>query len=210
MIKINNLNSKLLKNIGITFVIPIFLAVGGSLLFLSAGWNLVAQTYSVGSTLFSKSNTNLEQIVYTINDKQVYRPDLGVKFATLKVESIGLEHHIIHGDGDLELKKGIGHYAGSTLPGENGNVVLSGHRDTVFKPLENIKVNDEVVIETDYGVYKYKVSNIRVTDPDDSTVTMPTDFEKLTMYTCYPFNYIGTAPERFIVECDYVGVFDKG
>lgn len=210
MKRFSHLNSKLLKRIGITFVIPIFLAIGGCLLFLSAGWNLVAQTYSIGSSLFVKPNINLEQVAYTINNQKVYRPDLGAEFATLKIDSIGLDYRIIHGDGDLELKKGIGHYAGSTLPGENGNVVLSAHRDTVFRPLENIKVDDEVVIETDYGVYKYKVSNIRVTNPDDSTVTMPTDFEKLTMYTCYPFNYIGTAPERFIVECDYVGVFDKG
>lgn len=209
MKKFKNLNSKLLKRIGITFVIPIFLAFGGCLLFLSAGWNLVAQTYNVGSSLFTKPNKDLEQVVYNINNQSVYRPDLGVEFATLKIDSVNLNNRIIHGDGSLELKRGIGHYAGSTLPGENGNVVLSGHRDTVFKPLKDIKIGDEVEIETDYGVYKYKVASTRVTDPSDSTVTMPTDSEKLTMYTCYPFNYVGSAPNRFIVECDYVGVFDK-
>ena len=209
MKKFNNLNSKLLKRIGVTFVIPIFLAIGGCLLFLSAGWNLVAQTYAVGSSLFSKPNANLEQVTFNINNQDVYRPDLGAEFATLRIDSVGLNHRIIHGDGSLELKRGIGHYAGSTLPGENGNVVLSAHRDTVFRPLEGIEVGDEVEVETDYGLYKYKVANIRITDPNDSTVTMPTDNEKLTMYTCYPFNYVGSAPNRFIVECDYVGVFDK-
>ena len=144
-----------------------------------------------------------------INNKNVYRPDLGMEFATLKIDSVNLKHRIIHGDGDLELKKGIGHYAWSTLPGEGGNVVLSGHRDTVFRPLQDIKIGDEVDIETDYGLYKYKVVKTRVTDPKDNTVTMPTDKEKLTMYTCYPFNYVGRAPNRFVVECDYIGVFDK-
>ena len=58
-------------------------------------------------------------------------------------------------------------------------------------------------------MYKYKVANIRITDPNDSILTMPTDNEKLTMNNCYPFNYVGRAPDRFIVECEYVGVFDK-
>ena len=209
MKKNKKINSKLLKHIGITFVIPIFLAIGGCLLVLSAGWNLFAQTYALGSSLFVKPNNTLEKVAFDINDHQVYRPDLGTEFATLKINSVNLNKRIIHGDGDLELKKGIGHYAGSTLPGEGGNVVLSGHRDTVFRPLEGIKIDDEVEIETDYGVYKYKVANTRVTNPNDTTVTMPTDNEKLTMYTCYPFNYVGRAPNRFIVECDYIGVFDK-
>lgn len=209
MKKFKKINSKLLKRIGITFVIPIFLAIGGCLLVLSAGWNLFAQTYAFSSSLFIKPNKNLEQVTFNINNQEIYRPDLGLEFATLKIDSVNLNHRIIHGDGDLELKKGIGHYAGSTLPGEGGNVVLSGHRDTVFKPLEGIKIGDEVEIETDYGVYKYKVANTRVTDPNDTTVTMPSDDEKLTMYTCYPFNYVGRAPNRFIVECEYIGVFDK-
>lgn len=209
MKKLNFKNSKLIKRIGITFVIPMFLATGGIMICLSAGWNLVAQSYAVGSTLFAKPNTNLDEVTFNINGKEVYRPELGTIFATLKIDSVNLEKPIVHGDGDSELKKGIGHYAGSTLPGEGGNVVLSGHRDTAFRPLKDIKVGDEVIFETEYGVYKYKVSKTRITNPDDSTVTMPTDYEKLTMYTCYPFNYVGNAPERFIVECDYVGVFDK-
>ena len=209
MKKSKNINSKLLKRIGITFVIPIFLAIGGCLLVLSATWNLVAQTYDFTSSLFVKPNSNLYKVSFNINNQEVYRPDLGMEFATLKIDSVNLKHRIIHGDGDLELKKGIGHYAGSTLPGEGGNVVLSGHRDTVFRPLQDIKIGDEVDIETDYGLYKYKVVKTRVTDPKDNTVTMPTDKEKLTMYTCYPFNYVGRAPNRFVVECDYIGVFDK-
>ncbi len=202
-------NSKLIKRIGITIVIPIFLAIGGSLIFLSGAWNLVAQSYAIGSSLFVKPEVNLEEASFNINEQDVYRPDLGTEFATLKIDSVGIERQVIHGDGDLELKKGVGHYAGSTLPGENGNVVLSAHRDTAFRPLKDIEVGDEIVVETDYGVYKYKVKSTRITKPTDGTVTKPTDYEKLTLYTCYPFYYIGNAPDRFIVECEYIGVFDK-
>lgn len=207
--KKNSKNSKLIKHIGITFIIPIFLAIGGSLIFLSASWNMVIQSYSLGSSIFMKPNTSLEEVTFKINGQDIYRPELGTQFANLKIDAVDIEHGVFQGDSDIELKKGIGHYAGSTLPGEGGNVVLSAHRDTVFRGLKDIKQGDEIVIETDYGVYKYVVKSTRITTPDDTEVTKPTDYEKLTLYTCYPFYYIGNAPERFIVECEYIGVFDK-
>lgn len=202
-------NSRMLKKIGITFVIPIFLSITGAIIIMSASWNLLAQSYALGSTIFSKPSINLDQVTFNINDQEVYRPDLGQLFGTIKIPSVQIERPIIHGDGDDELKKGVGHYAGSTLPGENGNVVLAGHRDTVFKKLENIKLEDEVLLETDWGTYKYKVSDIKITEPTDTSVTEPTDYETLTVYTCYPFNYIGRAPQRYIVNCEFVGIVEE-
>ena len=69
-----------------------------------------------------------------------------------------------------QLNKGIGHYFGSRYPGENGKVVLSGHRNTVFKNLGKAKIGDQVVFETTYGTYIYKVSGIRITNGDDKTI----------------------------------------
>lgn len=74
------------------------------------------------------------------------------------------------------MKKGVGHYAGSTLPKENGNFVIAGHRDTVFKRLKNIKVDDKIFIETYWRKYEYKVKDIRITNPDDYTVLEPTNY----------------------------------
>ena len=202
-------NSRMLKKIGITFVIPIVLSITGTIIFLSSGWNLIAQSYTLGSSIFSKPNLDLEQVSFKINDKDVYRPDLGEVFATVKIPRLEIEKPIVHGDGESELKKGVGHYAGSTLPGENGNFVIAGHRDTVFKKLEGIQKDDQIFIETQWGVYEYKVSDITITKPTDTSVTEPVDYEKLTMYTCYPFSYIGNAPERFIVDGEFVGVHEK-
>lgn len=202
-------NSRVFKKIGITFVIPIALSITGSLIFLSAGWNLITQSYALGSTLFSKPSINLNQVSFKINNQDVYRPDIGQVFATLKIPSIGVEKPIIHGDGEDELKKGVGHYAGSTLPGEKGNFVIDGHRDTVFKKLEGIKENDQVFIETQWGTYEYKVKEIKIVKPTERDVIEPTNYEKLTMYTCYPFDYIGNAPERFVVDGEFVTVHNN-
>ena len=199
-------NSRLLKKLGITFVIPLFLSITGVLIFLSAGWNLLAQTYMVGSTIFAQPSNEVGVVEFNINNQLVRRPDLGVQFATIKIPSVGLEKPVIHGDASNELAKGIGHYAGSTLPGEGGNVVLSGHRETAFKSLKNIKENDSIFIETEWGTYEYKVRETKVVDKEDHYVIDPTDYEQLTMYTCYPFNYIGAAPQRFVVTGYFVSV----
>lgn len=202
-------NSKLIKKIGITLVIPMTLTICGGLIIMAASWNLLAQTYSIGSTIFAQKTEKIDQISFNINNKQVYRPDLGQVFGKIEIPRLEMERAIVHGDGPTELKKGVGHYAGSTLPGEGGNVVLAGHRDTVFKKLEVIQLEDKILIETDYGIFEYKVSDIRITKPNDTTPTAPTENEQLTVYTCYPFNYVGRAPERFIVTCEYIGVHDK-
>ncbi|MGL5531243.1 MAG: class D sortase, partial [Culicoidibacterales bacterium] len=105
-----------------------------------------------------------------------------------------------------ELRRGVGHFSGSTLPGESGNVILDGHRDTMLYPLKDIAVNDEIFIETNYGTYKYRVNEITIVPANAEGILKTEDYEKLTLYTCYPFNYIGNSPERFIVTAEFVDV----
>ena len=100
---------------------------------------------------------------------------------------MNLEVPILQGEGNAQLRHGVGHYVGSLLPGEGGNVVLSGHRETAFYPLKDVTLGDRVFVQTDYGAYEYQVSDIYITTPDDVTPTVPTEEERLTMYTCYPF-----------------------
>ncbi|MGL5695140.1 MAG: class D sortase [Peptostreptococcaceae bacterium] len=201
-------NSRLLKKIGITFVIPLSLSITGALIFFSAGWNLLAETYMVGSTIFAQPNNNVGSVKFNINDKEVYRPDLGQQFGNLVIPDINLEKPMIHGDTSNDLKKGVGHYSGSTLPGESGNVVLSGHRETALKDLKDVKVGQSIILDTNWGVYEYKIKEINIVDKNAHHVLDPTDYEKLTLYTCYPFNYVGPAPERFVVTGEFVGIVD--
>lgn len=195
---------------GIHILIPIFLFLFGSLLFGYAGWNMFKETYLVGTMFFSKPDVKLDEKKFIVSDVAINRPTLGEEFARINIPTISLDYPVIHGDDDNDLAKGIGHYAGSTIPGENGNVVLAGHRDTVFKNLGKVKIGDIITMKTYYGTYNYKASNIRIVNSDDRTVVVTSDKEMLTIYTCYPFDYIGSAPKRYVITCDFVdGTLNK-
>ena len=198
--------SRLIEKLGITFVIPFLMLIIGVLIIFSAGWGIITQGFSLGTILFNKPTLNIEQRQFTINNMQINRPGIGEEFGILEIPSLDFSDPVIHGDSDAELRRGIGHFAGSTLPGENGNVIISAHRDTVFSALEHIKTGDEVLFTTEYGTYKYKVSEIKIVDDEDHYELRVLDYERLTMYTCYPFNFIGSAPNRMIVICDFVEV----
>ncbi|MBC8059387.1 MAG: class D sortase [Clostridiaceae bacterium] len=192
------------KKKGISFGIPIFLFIVGVLITISAGWRLVSQTYLIQKSIAKQPQNQAPERKFNINNTLMQRPKLGEEFAEMVISSVSLDYPIIHGDRDEDLEKGIGHFAGSTLPGESGNVVICGHRDTVFKKLQYVKVGEEITIKTNYASFIYKVSKIRIVEADDKTVVVPSDKELLTMYTCYPFSYIGHAPKRYVIVADYV------
>ena len=131
-------------------------------------------------------------------------PDVGTVFGTLTIPRIKKTIPIVEGTGASELKKGVGHYIGSVLPGVADNSVLAGHRDSVFRNLGQVKLGDLLTITTDWGVFNYKVSKIRIVKADDKTVIVPTRSAVLTLSTCYPFSYIGSAPKRYIVQADLI------
>lgn len=113
---------------------------------------------------------------------------------------------IIEGTGVAELKKGVGHFSQSVLPGVKDNCVLSGHRDTVFTGLGKLKKGDQFIVETAAGRFTYAIRRTRIVDKDDRTVIVPTDHAVLTVTTCYPFNYVGSAPDRYILSADLITV----
>jgi sortase A len=98
------------------------------------------------------------------------------------------------------LRRAVGHVPSTALPGEPGNAAFAGHRDTFFRKLRDVRKGDEIVFTTPEGRHRYVVSDVRVVQPSDVSVLEPTPSPVLTLVTCYPFNYIGSAPERFIVR----------
>jgi sortase A len=106
------------------------------------------------------------------------------------------------------LRRGVGHVPSTALPGEEGNAAFAAHRDTFFRKLRDIREGDEIVVTTLTGRHRYVVSELRVVDPRDVSVLEPTPHPVLTLVTCYPFNYIGPAPERFIVRAAFRGTPD--
>jgi sortase A len=142
-----------------------------------------------------ESRTTLtEQVVY------VNRPNKGETFGKIILPAIGQEYPIIEGTDQKELAKGVGHFSQSVLPGEADNSVLAGHRDTVFRDLGEVGIDDEIIIQTDSGEFKYKIDKQLIVDKDDRTIIVPSEEAQLTLITCYPFNFIGPAPKRYILQ----------
>ena len=98
------------------------------------------------------------------------------------------------------LRGSVGHVPGTALPGAEGNAAFAAHRDTFFRPLERIQNGDEVVVTTPTGVHRYAVTGTRVVAPSEVSVLDATGGRQLTLVTCYPFNFVGNAPKRFIVQ----------
>jgi sortase A len=99
----------------------------------------------------------------------------------------------------------VGHISGTALPGKPGNVGVSGRRDTFFRPLRNIRQGDIVTLTTLQGEYWYRVVSTKVVSADDIAVLHPSESEILTLITCHPFYFVGSAPDRFIVRAERVG-----
>lgn len=100
------------------------------------------------------------------------------------------------------LRGSVGHVPGTSLPGDEGNAAFAAHRDTFFSPLKFIRAGDQIVVTTPDGVHRYAVTGTRVVDPSDVSVLQPLPGRRLTLITCYPFDYVGSAPKRFIVQAE--------
>jgi sortase A len=124
----------------------------------------------------------------------------GSLLGRIEIISIGLTAMIQEGTDDRTLERAVGHIAGTALPGQHGNVALAGHRDTFFRGLRNIRQNDEIRLTTLSGTCRYRVDSTKVVDPDQTEVLDDDENDILTLVTCYPFNFIGAAPRRFIVR----------
>ena len=92
----------------------------------------------------------------------------------------------------------------TAMPGEPDNCVISGHRDTVFTDLGKLKVDDKLIVETAKGTFTYQIRGIRIVHKSDRTVVVPADRAVLTVSTCYPFRYVGAAPDRYVLSADLV------
>ncbi len=126
--------------------------------------------------------------------------DAGSVIAAMSIPRVELSAMVLHGSDARTLQRGPGHLEHTALPGDSGNIVIAGHRDSFFRPLRNIGLGDDIFLETRDGRFHYRVTSIRVVGPREISVLAPTSAEVLTLITCYPFWVIGHAPDRFIVR----------
>jgi sortase A len=175
--------------------------VGLLLIFHNGYWFWKGVTISEQPKIEEVDTKNVQAIKTNFHLRNI---DVGDQIGSLSIPTLQLNLPIFHGTSENELKKGVGHYVKSGMPGENRHTVLAGHRDTVFRSLASIEKDEEILIKTSDGKYLYKVLDRGIVDKDDRTVLVEKPTETLTLITCYPFRYIGSAPKRFIVTAKLV------
>ncbi len=192
-----------------------------SILFIIAGICLLG--YS-GFQLYSSAQKEKERLNEASNlvaEKKEETEDTEIEFDYDKYETgdtLGIlyiprldrEIPIIEGTDEEELAQGVGHYKGTGFPGQNKQILLSGHRDTVFRQFGELKDGDEFHLRLENGTFVYAIREHEIVDADDTTVIDPTrEDEVLTVSTCYPFSYIGSAPDRYVVYAYPVSELDE-
>lgn len=122
-------------------------------------------------------------------------PPIGI----LRIAKAKLEVPVLDGVDDVSLNRGVGYIPGTAHPGVNGNVGIAGHRDGFFRILKDVGIGDVIELETLDRVDIYQVKDVVIVDKNDASVLRPTVDPILTLVTCYPFHFIGSAPKRYIV-----------
>jgi len=139
---------------------------------------------------------------------QAYKRTLDVNFpapeAVLRVPRLGIEVPVLEGTSDLTLNRGVGHIPGTALPGQPGNVAITGHRDGFFRPLKDASIGDVIEVQRRSQTDRYVIRKIKIVFPSDTSVLNSTTDSTLTLVTCYPFYYVGAAPQRYIVQASLI------
>jgi sortase A len=174
-------------------------------LFLVAG--ILATAYAVYTAMygywFQKIETSRFEAVSAPAKSPALKPvpvANGGVIGELEVPRIGLKAIVLQGDSENELRRAIGHLPETAMPGDTGNVALAGHRDGLFRPLRKVLPGDSIILRTPDHEFEYQVEWTAVVPPTAVRVLQPTSEPARTLVTCYPFYYVGSAPERFVVR----------
>jgi sortase A len=158
--------------------------------FRGPSWNI--GKLPVDFTLWSRQRVTYYQ--------QALMNHVDTPLAVLRISKVALEAPVLEGTDDFILNRGLGHISGTALPGQEGNVGIAGHRDSFFRVLKDIAVGDKIELEANIGTHEYTVTQILVVEPSDVAVLQPRAIPALTLVTCYPFYFVGSAPKRYIVQ----------
>ena len=178
--------------------------VGTTCLLWVGATSLSAMLYQV------EQRASLERLDHALDSPEAVRAAHGVEtpveasspIGRLEIPRIGLSIVVAEGDDEKTLRMAVGHLSDTPLPWQEGNTALAGHRDTFFRPLRRIQTGDEIRFATRRGTFRYRVIRHTVVEPDELWVLDGSPSAALTLITCYPFDYVGPAPRRFIVHAE--------
>jgi len=160
--------------------------------FQRAAGNLLEQKMLHASGVLGRGDTSRNQILA--------KPRPGDIVGRIEIPCIHVSVIVLEGSDSRILRVAAGHVPGTALPGTIGNVGIAAHRDTFFRPLSEIRPNDMITLTSLHGIFRYRVDSMEIVDPNDVQVLHRTKDAELTLVTCYPFYYVGSAPKRFIVH----------
>ncbi|MFC4023875.1 class D sortase [Oceanobacillus longus] len=158
------------------------------------------ESMAEAQSLLDDKNLDMSEIVAEHSQlPEDFTPDTGETVGLLHIPKLESDLPIVEGTHEDELAKGVGHYAGTAYPLQNEQIVLSGHRDTVFRRMGELEIGDILTMKLSYGEFSYEITGTKIVDADDRTIIVPHDEEVLTLTTCYPFSFVGNAPDRYII-----------
>jgi len=161
---------------------------------------LIEVTISLGS---QRANVR-ETRVAPAHPAPPLRLQRGALIGRLEVPRLGLAMMVKEGSDEEILAEAVGHLPSSPIPGVPGNVAVAGHRDTFFRPLKDLRAHDRILFTTLLGKFEYEVESEKIVRPTDVSVLRAFAEPTLTLVTCYPFYYVGSAPKRFIARARLV------
>lgn len=192
--------------------IPVLLFVSGITLLSLAFFDNISYAFYLSRMFFPQevaiAQTNLSDSSKAVEDPstatQPSFPKYGDEYGMLSVATANIISPVFVGDNETQLLYGAGQYYGSVFPGDIGNTVIAGHTNSVFKTLGDAQIGDSIRLELTYGTYVYEISNIEIKSGTDQSILAPSEEQILTLYTCYPFDYIGNTPDRYVVTAKLV------
>ena len=186
--------------------LPLLIILAGLVVIGIGVWQIVETNFMTDASLkeakriVAQAESKYDEEEPIKNLKKIDPPKFGDTIGLLTIPKINSELAIVEGTDPNDLKKGVGHYKGSYFPGENGQIVLSGHRDTVFRRLGELKPGDIFEVQLANGMSKYELTHTKIVDAEDRTIiTLQNTQEELIVITCYPFRFVGNAPQRYII-----------
>lgn len=185
----------------LTRILSILLILVGLGLILYGG-NELLQSYMKENERLEEARAFISEETKTVNEAADvdYHFEHGETIGMLYIPRFDRELPIVEGTEPEDLKEGVGHYIKTGYPGQNRQILLSGHRDTVFRNFDELEPGDEFHIKMEHGTFIYEFADNEIVGADDTTVIdLERKEEYLTISTCYPFNYVGNAPNRYII-----------
>ena len=187
----------------VAFLIIVILLEGINLLYGQKISEAISLVNKVSIDISNKEEA-AETVINEQEKKLINYPEYGTQYATIEIPKIDVNLPVYFGDTLEILKKGVGHSSGSYFPGEGGSIVYMGHNSrNVFRRFSELQVGNEITVTTRYGVYKYKIYDMQlIKETELDKVPIQKEKEILMVYTCYPFNNVGYATQRYVVYAE--------